>query len=73
MGKDQAGEFLRKAAEAEKNVKWATDPDVRQRMAELGQEIPPREQQGPQALGLYQRAEIGKWWPIIKAADIRSE
>ena len=41
--------------------------------AELGFEIPPREQQTPEALGLFQKAEIEKWWPIIKAANIRGE
>jgi hypothetical protein len=33
----------------------------------------PREQQTPEALDAYQKAEIGKWWPIIKAANIRGE
>jgi tripartite-type tricarboxylate transporter receptor subunit TctC len=43
------------------------DPTVRQRLGDLGQEIFPREQQTPEALGALQRAEIKKWWPILKA------
>jgi tripartite-type tricarboxylate transporter receptor subunit TctC len=49
------------------------DPAVRQRLAELGLEIFPRDQQTPDALGAYQKAEIDKWWPIIKAAGIKAE
>jgi tripartite-type tricarboxylate transporter receptor subunit TctC len=35
----------------------------RQRLADIGQEIFPPDQQTPEALGAYQRAEIAKWWP----------
>ena len=49
------------------------DPTVRGRLADIGQEIFPREQQTPEALGALQRAEIEKWWPIIKAAKIKGE
>ena len=48
------------------------DPAVRQRFADQGQEIPPPERQTPQALGAHQKAEIEKWWPIIKAAGIKA-
>ena len=49
------------------------DLTVRSRLAELGQEIPPHDQQTPEALGAFQKAEAEKWWPLIKAANIRGE
>src|SRR5262249_3673799 len=49
------------------------DPAVRARLAELGLEIYPREQQTPQALAAFHRAEIEKWWPIIKEAGIKAK
>jgi tripartite-type tricarboxylate transporter receptor subunit TctC len=50
-----------------------SDPAIRQRLVDLGQEIPPREQQTPEALGIRQTAELETWRPIIKAADIKAE
>jgi tripartite-type tricarboxylate transporter receptor subunit TctC len=49
------------------------DPTVRTRLADLGFEIFARDQQTPEALAAYQKAEIDKWWPIIKAAGIKAE
>jgi tripartite-type tricarboxylate transporter receptor subunit TctC len=49
------------------------DPSVRQRLADLGQEIFPRDRQTPEALAALQKAEIEKWWPIIKTANIKAE
>ena len=49
------------------------NPAVRSRLADLAQEIYPRAQQSPEALGVFHKAEIEKWWPIIKAANIKAE
>ena len=47
------------------------DADVRARLTGLGMEIPPRQQQNPESLAAQQKADIEKWWPIIKAAGIK--
>ena len=52
-------------------IEALADPKVRQRFAAMGQEIPPPEQLTPEALADLQKAEIKKWWPIIKAANIK--
>jgi tripartite-type tricarboxylate transporter receptor subunit TctC len=49
------------------------DPKVQARLADLGQASFSRDRQTPEALGAFQRAEIEKWWPIIKAANIKAE
>jgi tripartite-type tricarboxylate transporter receptor subunit TctC len=54
-------------------VEALADPAVRKRFGELGQNSPPREQQTPEALGALQSADIAKWWPVVKAANIKGE
>jgi tripartite-type tricarboxylate transporter receptor subunit TctC len=54
-------------------VSALADPAVRQRLADLGLEIPPRDQQTPEALAAQQQADAAKWWPIIRAANIKME
>ena len=49
------------------------DPVVQRRFLELGQETPPPEKQTPAALKEHQSAEIAKWWPIVKAANIKAD
>ena len=49
------------------------DPAIREKLAALGQVIPPADQQSPEALATHQKAEIEKWWPIVKAANIKIE
>jgi tripartite-type tricarboxylate transporter receptor subunit TctC len=49
------------------------DPGAIKLLAGLGQEIPPLDQQTPAALAAFQKAEIEKWWPIVKAAGIKAE
>jgi tripartite-type tricarboxylate transporter receptor subunit TctC len=49
------------------------DPALQQRFLELGQETPPLDRQTPSALKSHQTAEIEKWWPIVKAANIKAE
>jgi tripartite-type tricarboxylate transporter receptor subunit TctC len=54
-------------------VEALADAMVQRRVNDIGQEIPAFEQQTPEALRAYQKTEIDKWWPIIKAANIKGE
>ena len=54
-------------------VSALANPAVKQRLETLGQVIFPREQQSQAGLFAYHKAEIEKWWPIIKAAGIKAE
>ena len=47
------------------------DPAVRKQLENLGLQMPPKDQLTPQALGAWQKAEIAKWWPMIKAANVK--
>ena len=49
------------------------DPAVRKKFENLGLQMPPKDQLSPQALGAWQKAEIAKWWPMIKAANVKVE
>ncbi len=49
------------------------DPSVRKQLENLGLQMPPKDQLSPEALGAWQKAEIAKWWPVIKAANVKVE
>ena len=49
------------------------DPAIKARFADLGLDIASREQQTPEGLAAFHKAEIDKWWPVIKAAGIKAE
>jgi tripartite-type tricarboxylate transporter receptor subunit TctC len=74
------GLFVRKGTPAEAIARLNTalvesldDPKVIQRIDEIGQDLPPADQRTPQALGARHRADAEKWWPLIKAANIKAE
>jgi tripartite-type tricarboxylate transporter receptor subunit TctC len=52
-------------------VRALADPAMRQRFAALGMELPPPDEQTPEALRAFHKAEIERWWPIIKSAGIK--
>ncbi|HEY3076657.1 MAG TPA: tripartite tricarboxylate transporter substrate-binding protein [Burkholderiales bacterium] len=54
-------------------VEALADPAVRARLLDLGLDVAPRELQTPEGLAAFHKADIDKWWPIIKAANIKVE
>jgi tripartite-type tricarboxylate transporter receptor subunit TctC len=54
-------------------VQALAEPAVRARFTDIGLDIAPREQQTPEGLAAFHKAEVEKWWPIIKAANIKGE
>jgi tripartite-type tricarboxylate transporter receptor subunit TctC len=54
-------------------VATLADETVKKRLADIGQEVWPSDQQTPAALAAQQQAEIERWWPVIKAAGIKGE
>jgi len=53
--------------------KALADPATNKRLVDISQDIYPPDQQSPAALQKFQQAEMDKWWPIIKAADIKAQ
>jgi tripartite-type tricarboxylate transporter receptor subunit TctC len=49
------------------------DPAVIKRLTDVGLEVPPRERQAPESFAAFHKAEIAKWWPMIKAAAIKAQ
>ena len=54
-------------------VETRADGSVRTRFTDMGQDIPPRAEQTPQALAAFHKQEIDKWFPLIRGAGIRAE
>jgi tripartite-type tricarboxylate transporter receptor subunit TctC len=65
--KDVIGKLNAAAKEA------LADPAVRKRLGDVGVDIPPLDRQTPEALRALQKAEAAKWWPVIKAANVKPE
>jgi tripartite-type tricarboxylate transporter receptor subunit TctC len=54
-------------------VQALADPAVRARFSELGLDVASRQQQTPEGLATFHKAEIEKWWPIIRALSVKPE
>jgi len=55
------------------DLSQSLDEATQKRIADQGLDSPARDQQTPDALTAYQKAEIEKWWPIVKAANIKAQ
>ena len=67
--KDTPKEIVAKLNAA--TVEALNDPAVRTQLEKLGLQMPPKDKLSPAALGAWQKAEIAKWWPMIKAANVK--
>ena len=67
--KDTPKEIVAKLNAA--TVDALNDPAVRAQLEKLGLQMPPKDKLSPAALGAWQKAEIAKWWPMIKAANVK--
>ena len=54
-------------------VEALADADVQKKFADFGLDVAPKERQAPQGLAAFHKAEIDKWWPILKASGIKAE
>ena len=54
-------------------IRALADPGTKKRLADIGQDVWPREQQTPEALAAHHKAEIDKWWPIIRASGLKAQ
>jgi tripartite-type tricarboxylate transporter receptor subunit TctC len=71
VAKDTPKEIVEKLNATLRQV--LADPKVERRFADLGIQISPRDQQSPEALRAFQKNEMERWWPIIKASNLRAE
>lgn len=67
--KDTPREIVAKLNAA--TVEALNDPTVRKQLENLGLQMPPKNQLTPDALGAWQKAEIAKWWPMIRDANVK--
>ena len=72
-GRRRARRRTRSPSSMRPRCKRSSIPPCKARLTDLGQIIMPREQQTPEALAALQKAEIDKWWPVIKSMNIKAE